>query len=560
MAWICSLLALLACLLPSSISLAQTPVEPSQTAQDARGRVNSAEQLELLLNIARSSQQELTEMRAALKQTTEEREQQRLRENISALEIEVDQLLYTVEKVATGGADLELFGHREREAFDWRKELDNVFEPIVVELQRLTERPRKIERLRSEQAFYLQRLPIAEAALANIQDIKKNSLSSALRKEVGRLEERWQRRRDELNNRLKLVTIELQETLEPRSQPGTGFTDALKSFLTGRGLHLMLAVAGFLIAYVTLRFAASLYNRTIMRHARRRRTLTARVLNLLIHVVTVFIALLTAMAVLYSLGDWVLLGLLLLLLLGAAWGVKNSLPRYLQEARLLLNMGTVREGERVIYNGLPWRVSALNLFSTLHNPALRGGTLKLSVDEMAKLTSRQGADDEPWFPTDEGDFVLLGDSTMARVVVQTPETVQLLIGGTLQSMPTEAFINTHSRNLTQDGYWVSTKFGIDYAHQRGATSTIREQFSAYVEQGLRADPVGAHLLDFGLEFDCAGASSLDYLLMARFGGAAADKYFYTRRLLQRLAVEACNHHGWTIPFNQIVVHQAAAPP
>lgn len=554
MSRICLVLVLFACLLTPFAGLAQTSADPSQSAST---RINPAEQLELLLNIARSSQQELVELRDALKKTTEEREQQRLRENISALEIEVDQLLYTVEKVATGGADLELFGHREREAFDWRKELDNVFEPIVVELQRLTERPRKIERLRSEQAFYQQRLPIAEAAYLNIQEIKQDPLSPALRKEVARLEERWQRRRDELNNRLKLVTIELQETLEPRAQPGTGFTAALQGFLTGRGLHLVLAVAGFVIAYAVLRFAASLYNRTIMRHAKRRRTLTARVVNLLIHVVTVFIALLTAMAVLYSLGDWVLLGLLLLLLLGAAWGVKNSLPRYMQEARLLLNMGTVREGERVIYNGLPWRVTALNLFSTLHNPALRGGTVKLSVDEMAKLISRQGADDEPWFPTDEGDFVLLGE-TMARVVVQTPETVQLLIGGTLQSMPTIAFIDTHSRNLSRDGYWTSTKFGIDYAHQQGATTTIRQQFADHVEQGLRADPVGAHLLDFNVEFDSAGASSLDYLFMARFSGAAADKYFYTRRLMQRLAVDACNHYGWTIPFNQVVVHQAVA--
>lgn len=553
MARICPVLAVLACLLTPFTGLAQTPVAPSQSASV---EINPAEQLELLLNIARSSQQELMELRDALKKSTDEREQQRLRENMSALEIEVDQLLYTVEKVATGGADLELFGHREREAFDWRKELDNVFEPIVVELQRLTERPRKIERLRSEQAFYQQRLPIAEAAFLNIQEIKKDPLSPALRKEVARLEERWQRRRDELTNRLKLVTIELQETLEPRVQSGTGFTDALRGFLTGRGLHLMLAVAGFVVAYVLLRIAASLYNRTIMRHAKRRRTLTARVVNLLIHVVTVFIALLTAMAVLYSLGDWVLLGLLLLLLLGAAWGVKNSLPRYMQEARLLLNMGTVREGERVIYSGLPWRVTALNLFSTLHNPALRGGTVKLPVNEMANLISRQGADDEPWFPTEEGDIVLLGE-TMAKVVVQTPETVQLLIGGTLQSMPTAAFVDMHSRNLSRDGYWTATKFGIDYAHQQEATTTVRQQFAAHVEKGLRADPIGAHLMDFNVEFDSAGASSLDYLLMARFSGGAADKYFYTRRLMQRLAVEACNHHGWIIPFSQIVVHQPA---
>jgi small-conductance mechanosensitive channel len=59
-----------------------------------------------------------------------------------------------------------------------------------------------------------------------------------------------------------------------------------------------------------------------------------------------------------------------------------------------------------------------------------------------------------------------------------------------------------------------------------------------------------------VEFDHAGASSLDVAIFALFSGEAAPSYYKMRRLLNRLAVEACNRHGWTIPFTQLTVHQA----
>ena len=48
--------------------------------------------------------------------------------------------------------------------------------------------------------------------------------------------------------------------------------------------------------------------------------------------------------VLYVTGDWLLLGLALLILAGIAIGLKKYLPQFLAEAKLLLNLGAVREG------------------------------------------------------------------------------------------------------------------------------------------------------------------------------------------------------------------------
>ncbi len=185
--------------------------------------------------------------------------------------------------------------------------------------------------------------------------------------------------------------------------------------------------------------------------------------------------LIVVMLVLYVAGDWFLLGLALLVLIGAAIGLRNTLPRYIDEARLFLNMGPVREGERVIYGGLPWRIRSLNIYSTLFNPDLQGGVLRLPSSEMAKLTSRPDHKTEPWFPTRTGDVVLLEGDVMAKVLLQTPEVVRLRYKGAVRDVPTASFVGMAKHNLSQDGFVAAATFGIDYAHQRHLRGPGRPQ-------------------------------------------------------------------------------------
>ena len=78
-----------------------------------------------------------------------------------------------------------------------------------------------------------------------------------------------------------------------------------------------------------------------------------------------------------------------------------------------------------------------------------------------------------------------------------------------------------------------------------------------MKTAIEQSAVAACLTTLTVEFSQAGASSLDLAVITGFNSDAADRYFQIRRLLQRLAVEACNRHGWVIPFNQITVHQAS---
>ena len=176
-------------------------------------------------------------------------------------------------------------------------------------------------------------------------------------------------------------------------------------------------------------------------------------------------------------------------------------------------------------------MQSLNVYSTLVNQALRGGQLRLPIEELNTLLSRPQDEQEAWLPTREDDVVLLADGTYGRVVQQTPELVQQRVGGALRSYPVAAVLDSHPQNLSREGFGVSIKFGIDYRLQAEALTVIKERLHQHVEQGLRqAVATAASLNDITVDFDAAASSSLDFVVAAASTGPAADDYPRQRRL------------------------------
>ena len=527
----------------------------AKSVADVRS-AESWQHLETLVKTIGATGDQLTELRTQLHASDDDAERTRLGIEVEQLAADMESLQTAWEMMATGGADLNLFGVKTEAAFNWRDELQSVFEPILVELKKLTERPRKIERLRSDQSYYQQRLDVAEAALLSVVDYRKDAPSPLLHESFVQLEDRWRKRRDNLKNRLDLINFELQEMFAPTKGPQRDPIAALQELLSGRVLNFLIAVAVMGFVYLLLRISNQFYNRLVMRKAKRRRTFLARLGNLLFYLFTTVIVLFSGMLVLYLLGDWLLLGLFIIVLVGAAWAIQRSLPHYLMEAKLILNLGSVREGERIIYHDLPWQVMALSFYTTLINPRLEGGSLRIPSRELVDYNSRQYDAHEPWFPTRVSDFVTLDDGSYGQVIAQTPETVQLKVMGALKLYRTTNFLGLNPRNLSLQGFTLLMTFGLDYQHQGQITTSIRETMQQELTEGLSHTDMAQYQTQLAVEFKEAATSSLDLVVIASFNGGAADKYFSIQRLLQRLAVDACNRHGWGIPFNQVTVHSA----
>jgi hypothetical protein len=511
-----------------------------------------------LISTIEHVQDELGNARNALSTAQFESERKQAEDEVERLSNELSSLQMAWEMWATGGVDLQLFAttkQQDEKKFDWREEMQTVFEPIIVEMRRLTERPRKIERLRSDQAYYEQRLAATDAAIKSIGAYHIKAPSPDLVAAFANLQERWQKRHDDLQTRLDLVNFELQELMAPKSDQEQRAIETLKQLLTGRLLNLLLAVIAAAVVYGLFWKLNQLYARYLLRRGHNPQFFT-RVVHLAMVVFASLLALLAGMAVLYTQGDWILLGLLLILLFALALALQRALPGYLNEAKLMLNIGPVREGERVIYHSLPWRVQTLRVQAMLVNPLLTGGVLRLPLRELTPLISRVANEREPWFPTRENDYVLLGDDTYGQVVLQTPETVQLRVAGAIKTFSTPSFIDQSPKNLSLEGFAVVLRFGFDYQHQAEVTGPLRDEFEKALTEGLQQQPQGKYLQGMVVEFAEASASSLDFIAIASFSAEAADSYMHLRRLLQRIAIDACNTHGWMIPFDQMTVHLA----
>jgi hypothetical protein len=278
--------------------------------------------------------------------------------------------------------------------------------------------------------------------------------------------------------------------------------------------------------------------------------------DVLYYSLTLIAAMLSVFAVLYVFGDWLLLSIAVIFLIGIGWASKQAIPLVWNQARLLLNLGPVREGELVIYNGLPFEVAALNFYTRLVNRTLDGGEQKIPIKDLLDMRSRPIARDEPWFPTNCGDWVVLNDRTHGRVIVQTPEAVKLeLPGGAIFTLKTEDFLSASPKNLSK-GFRLWITFGLDYAHIDLITGTIPGIFEKEITSGLMAKGFGDCMEQIAVQFKTAGPSSLDLEILADFTQEAGSNYEILQRIIPGICVDICNTYNWVVPVNQVRVHMA----
>jgi len=536
-------------------SSAEAVISPEAAAQVAK-KNDLFEQLSELRASIEGARQELAEVKVALKNTKDELDTKALIEQRDKLSSRIQTLQKNFESVAIGGVDVDAFEQKVTKRFDWQEEIKEVFRPILDEMKRLTERPRTIERLRSEKTFLESRLPIADNALEKIKALQSEADNNSLNNHLQKLEQNWQKRRDDIDNQLSLVSFQLEEKLNPPEESRVSVAEQLKDLLTGRGLNIVYGIIAFFLVYFIFRLISRVLVHFIDEKRNEETRLFEKAIIILFRVLAVLLAVFAVVIVFYVQGDWILLGLSLLFLIGFAWTLRQSLPRFVAEAKLLLNLGSVRENERVVFNGIPYQVTALNFYSTLTNPALAGGILKLPTQVILELQSRRFAKDELWFPCRRGDFMMLDDGYFGPVLMQTPEVVAMKVrGGSTKTYATTDFLAQNPKNLSH-GFGVFVVFGFDYADQALITSEILCKLKAFIEEAMVNEPYFPFIRELRVEFNEAAASSLNVVIIATFEGKAAEYYYPIRRFMQLTTVNACNHHGWNIPFNQMTVHLA----
>ncbi|MGB5644738.1 MAG: hypothetical protein WBO16_16845, partial [Gammaproteobacteria bacterium] len=524
--------------------VAKTSVQPDSS-------VDNLASIQQSIKAKRDSVHDLTEK---LGQLTDASERLETEQKIERIKKEITSLQASFEHIVLGGIDRSVFADQSDQRIDWKEELEQISRPLVSTLKEITDKPRQIDALRRDLDHQRGQLREIDKALDSLRLIKEQTMPPLVTETIDRLLTDWQERRVDTQRTLDITQIKLANLKMESTKWQTSVWEAVTEFLLGRGLTLMLAVVVAMTVWLVLKGLLALYWRWLYRsheHASEKRA------PLVIYSYRLFTAITIVLAVLmvfYVRGDVLLITLALLALAGVALSLRQTLPRYAAELRLLLGIGPVREEERLIYEGIPYMINSLSIYSVLRNPALEG-FVRLPLHAMNEFTSRR-ADDEPWFPCQPGDYVLFADGSLGRVSRQTIERVHLFIRDTIVQMDTKNFLEQNVRNLSKQGFGIAVTFGVDYQHQSicldNVPALFREDIIDRFEQaGLKDD-----IQDLLIEFKEAGSSSLDYQIYMILKGGAAKAYFKAQRLIQQACVVTCNREGWVIPFTQITVHSS----
>jgi len=524
-------------------------------AADAQGK-DAIATLKSLMQLQGELRRDKDTLAASLKSAQSTAEQQEIQARLDKLETDLQTTTRNLNEIAAG-ADIVSLRAPEEARFDFQAELFSLLRPAIKELKEMTSHVRQKSDLKDRIAYYNAKLPVAKHAVANITRLLAATDNAALEKTLQGLLADWNKQLTFMQSELQSAELQLEKLERSEASLAEASQSYLKSFFKARGLYLieaLLVVAGILLLS---RLSYSAMVRLIPGYRAEHRSFRLRLLDLLHRMTTALLAILGPMVVFFMVEDWVLFSLGILLLLGIGLTLRHALPRYWQQIQLFLNIGSVREGERIDLDGLPWRVRTINIFSTLENPAAEI-VQRVRIDNLVDLKSRPCRKDDPWFPCVRGDWVQLSDGMYGKVVGITQELLELVaLGGAHRTYPTADFLALSPVNLSRN-FRIKEIIGISYSLQRDSVTTIPEQLRSFIEQRIVEAGYGGQLNKLSVEFQQANTSSLDLAVIADFDGALADRYVRLSRSLQGWCVEACTAHTWEIPFTQLTLHQAPA--
>ena len=550
-------LALIALLVTTAAAAAdEQPTESKgKEVESAIKLENSVDSLAVIQQTIEMKRDAIRELNEQLKKKTDPSEMMETAQKIERIKNEMLSLQKSFEHIALGGINQSILVDQQDQKINWRDELEQISMPLISTLKEITAKPRQMDALRRDIARNEEQLKEIEKALAALQFFREQTLPPLVAERINRLSNDWETRRDDSLRTLEIARFKLDRLKQEGTDWKTTAWEAVKEFFLGRGLTLFMAVVVSMAVWLVLKGLLELYWRSLYRLKHDVGTARAPLVLYSYRLLTAVFIVLAVLIVFYVRGDVLLITLALVALAGVALSLRQTLPRYTAELRLLLGIGPVREEERLVYDGVPFVVNSLGVYSVLRNPLL-DGVLRLPLHAMNEFTSRY-VGEEPWFPCRPGDYILLADGSFGKVLSQSIELVEILVRDASVQIRTKDFLAQNIRNFSQQGFGVACTFGIDYQHQAMCLDKVpalfREAIITRFEQaGLKDD-----IQDVMVEFKQAGASSLDYQIYMILKGSAAKAYFKAQRLIQQACVDTCNREGWIIPFTQITVHSAS---
>lgn len=530
-------------------------VDTGETAQERQIQQLTTQTLATLLNFVELQDQLKSEIKGinkALKKAVSETEKNDLKAQLSTAEEKLSNTSQNLENIAAN-TDLSLLRVNKEEPFDLQKELFSLLEPALKEMKHATNDVRVKAELREKIDYFKLREPVAREALRNIAILNKANKNKKVKQALIKMNKDWSKQLVFIQSELEAKELQLNKILSQEDSLSEKSESFFKNFFQRRGWTLIqafLAIIGvFLISRLLHRGLTSFVKGYRAEH----RGVELRIIDLLHQFFTVLFMVIAPMVVFYLEEDWVLFSLGVLLLIALAWTLRHAIPKYWAQFELFLNVGPVREGERLELGGIPWEVKHINMYSLLQNP-VAGLTQRVDISDLVDMRSRPSEQGEPWFPCKKGDWVILKDGIRGKIIGISIEFIQLIQrGGAINTYQMGEFLALSPKNLSKN-FRIKETIGISYNHQKESTSTVLEILEKILNQRIMDEGYKDNMHNLRVEFETAADSSLNIVVIADFKGEVADIYNRLRRSIQRWCVDACTDNGWEIPYPQMTLH------
>ena len=533
----------------------QSPLHAQEDLKTTGDKVNGAlETLRDLVALQANLKRDLDALNKQLADARSDTEKESLQQELKELRENLNATSRNLENISAG-VDLSSLRAQEEQRFNLQEEVFALLKPAIDEMKDMTSNIRQKSDLKEKIAFYSGRLTIIEAALANVDGLLERAESEQLKQTLSGMRQGWEKNRAFMQSELQSAQLQLDELVASEASLAEASQSYLKTFFQKRGLYLTEALLVVLLIMLLSRLSYRAMQKYMPGFRRKHRSFRVRLMELIHRMLTILMVILGPMVVFYLVEDWVLFSLSILLLLGIAWTLRQALPRYWSQIQLFLNIGSVREGERIMMDGIPWLVEQINVYCTLINP-VADLSQRVPIDELVDLKSRPCREEEPWFPCKRDDWVLLNDGVRGKVIGISHELVQLVKrGGAQVTYQTGDFLAASPCNLSTN-FRLKEVIGISYGLQAASTREIPEKLQDYIQKRVEEEGYGEKMLNLRVEFSLANSSSLDLTVIADFSGELGDLYNRLRRAIQRWCVEACTEYGWEIPFPQMTLSGA----
>lgn len=437
---------------------------------------------------------------------------------------------------------------------DYIEEAQSLLGPAIDTIQRISARPRKIESIKNEINYHQEKLNIINQSLEYLDLLNTSDDFASLKKdfETSIEESKYQLNEAKNSTLIKIEGLEnklndLNKDKVSLMQASTGF---IKSFLATKGKNILISLSIFIFTIWTLfKFREKVIFKFLEKKPDQWYVKPVSAFYGFIAIIT---SLSLSMIALYLLGDWVLVTLTILILSAAIWTSKNYIPKYLTEFKLILNFGTIKEGELVIYAGLPWKVQSIGFVTIFENEYLDSKQIRIQISEITKMHSRKILNNEQWFPTKTFDWVLLSDGTFGQVLNQTLEQVAIQTNKTsIKYIPTLAYLALNPTNLSKS-FTLTQDWSFDYKDQKFLLDQIVPELKIFLKNSFAQSEFKFAEVDAG--FSKATANSLDIVAWVDVPGSQADKYYAIKRHLNESLLKFNTNKNLNIPFPQMDVH------